>query len=54
MNSTTPAVTIIAGLGSGLGTLLCRRLASEGYVVAGLARTAKYGNRLAGEIRRAG
>jgi NAD(P)-dependent dehydrogenase (short-subunit alcohol dehydrogenase family) len=54
MNSTTPSVVIVAGVGPGLGASLCRRLAGEGYVVVGLARTAEYGNGLAGEIRQVG
>jgi NAD(P)-dependent dehydrogenase (short-subunit alcohol dehydrogenase family) len=54
MNSTTPSVTIVAGVGPGLGASLCRRMTGEGYVVAGLARTAEYGNGLAGEIKQVG
>lgn len=35
----TDQVAVVAGVGPGLGAALCRRLAAEGYRVAGLARS---------------
>lgn len=36
--TTQPETAIVAGVGPGLGAALCRRLAADGYRVAGLAR----------------
>ncbi|MEX6502995.1 SDR family NAD(P)-dependent oxidoreductase [Pseudomonas zhanjiangensis] len=48
------AVAVVAGVGPGLSSALCRRLAAAGYAVAGLARHPKVGERLAQEIGHAG
>jgi NAD(P)-dependent dehydrogenase (short-subunit alcohol dehydrogenase family) len=45
---------MIAGVGPGLSAAICRRLAAEGYAVAGLARSMGFGTGLAAEIEAAG
>ena len=45
---------VVAGVGNGLGAALCRRLASAGYRVAGLARREEALSALAGELNRQG
>ena len=54
VNTSTTSVAVIAGLGPGLSASLCRRLTTEGYLVAGLARSAEFGAKLADEIKGAG
>jgi NAD(P)-dependent dehydrogenase (short-subunit alcohol dehydrogenase family) len=44
------SVAVVAGVGPGLGAALCRQLAAAGYKVAGLARSAEFGTKLAREI----
>ena len=48
------AVAVVAGVGPGLGASLCRRLATAGYAVAGLARSEHPGKALAADILRSG
>ncbi len=54
MSELTAPVAIVAGVGPGLGASLCRKLTSEGYHVAGLARTADFGEKLVTEITESG
>lgn len=51
MNSTgADPVALVAGIGPGLGAALCRKLADNGYRVAGLARSPEAGERLRQEL----
>jgi NAD(P)-dependent dehydrogenase (short-subunit alcohol dehydrogenase family) len=54
MNTFTPKVTVIAGVGPGLGASLARKFAREGCRVALLARSADFLERLSTELRREG
>lgn len=54
VNTSTKSVAVIAGVGPGLSASLCRRLAAEDYVVAGLARNAGFGSKLADEVKGGG
>jgi len=47
-------VAVVSGLGPGLGTALSRRLCSEGFAVAGLARSKGYGLELERELEASG
>lgn len=40
MNDNPGKVAVVAGVGDGLGKVLCKRLLAAGYAVAGLSRTA--------------
>jgi NAD(P)-dependent dehydrogenase (short-subunit alcohol dehydrogenase family) len=46
-----PETAIVAGIGPGLGTALCRRLAAAGYRIAGLARGTAVCRDLSAELR---
>jgi NAD(P)-dependent dehydrogenase (short-subunit alcohol dehydrogenase family) len=48
------SVAVVAGIGPGLSAAVCRRLAVEGYSVAGIARSAGFGSGLAADIEAAG
>lgn len=54
VNTSTKSVAVIAGVGPGLSASLCRRLTAADYVVAGLARSAEFGSKLADEVRGGG
>ena len=43
-------LAVISGIGTGLGSSLCRRLSREGFAVAGLARSETQGRRLEHEL----
>jgi NADP-dependent 3-hydroxy acid dehydrogenase YdfG len=43
-------VAVVAGIGAGLGSALCRQLATQGYRVAGLARSPEAGQTLLDEL----
>lgn len=45
-----PPLAIVAGVGPGLGTALCRTLGDAGYVVAGIARSREYTEGLETEL----
>lgn len=47
-------IAVVAGVGSGLGSALCRRLMREGYAVAGLARSSAEFPALLAEARAQG
>jgi len=47
-------VAMVAGVGPGLGAALCHRLSTEGYAVAGLARSESFLEWLSGDLDRAG
>jgi NADP-dependent 3-hydroxy acid dehydrogenase YdfG len=49
MNTKTK-VAVIAGIGSGFGEAMCKRLIEEGYQVAGLSRSTEWGMTLAEEL----
>lgn len=56
MNKATAdrGTAVITGVGPALGAALCRRVAQSGYAVAGLARSAEFGGKLAEELLAAG
>jgi NAD(P)-dependent dehydrogenase (short-subunit alcohol dehydrogenase family) len=54
MNTITPEVAVIAGVGPGLGASLARKFAKEGCRVAVLARSPDFLETLAKELRRHG
>jgi NAD(P)-dependent dehydrogenase (short-subunit alcohol dehydrogenase family) len=54
MNSFTPKVAVIAGVGSGLGASLARKFAKEGCRLALLARSSDFLDALSEELRRQG
>jgi NAD(P)-dependent dehydrogenase (short-subunit alcohol dehydrogenase family) len=46
----SPGTAVVAGVGSGFGTALCRRLAKRGYRVCGIARGTEVSRELAAEL----
>lgn len=54
MNTFTPDVAVIAGVGPGLGTSLARKFVKEGCRIALLARSSEFLERLSAELRREG
>ena len=54
MNTFTPQVAVVAGVGPGLGASLARRFAREGCRVAVLARSTEFVGTLANELSQAG